>query len=165
MNATPQPYAKKILVVDDHPVVQRALSLALGARGYEVFTAVGDSEALGFARLERLDLILLNVFIPPDIRQCGTTWNEFRIIEWMQRVSRTETVPIIVISEAEPEEFKNHCLAAGAAAFFPKPINIPGLLDTIGKILKPGVDDEASELTVGLPPPIDSSRAPLPWYL
>jgi len=102
VNATAQLPAKKILVVDDNPVLLRALALALGARGYEVFTAVDASEAFGFARLEKLNLILLDIFFPADVTQNGMTWDAFRIINWMQRVGVAEGVPIIVMSGAEP---------------------------------------------------------------
>ena len=137
MNEITREGLKKILVVDDNPVILRALALALGARNYEVLTASDASEAFGFARLERIDLILLDIFFPPDVNQNGMTWNAFRIIEWMQRIGIAPGVPIIVISTGESGEFQNRCLEAGAAAFFPKPLNMSELLMTIQQILDP----------------------------
>ncbi len=145
VNATSHVGSRKILVVDDNPVLLRALSLALGARGYDVFTAVDASEAFGFARLEKPDLILLDIFFPPEVTQNGMTWDAFRIIEWMQRVGVAVGVPIIVMTGAEPEEFEDRCLAVGAAAFFHKPINIAELLDAIRRIFDPVVEAAESE--------------------
>ena len=161
VNATSQFSAKKILLVDDNPVLLRALSLALGARGYEVFTAVDASEAFGFARLEKLNLILLDIFFPPDVMQSGMTWDTLRIINWMHRVGVAEGVPIIVMTGAEPEEFEGHCLAVGAKAFFHKPINIPELLDTIRRLFNPGMEDEEPEQDLVPPPQITPSSFPL----
>jgi len=129
-------------VVDDNPVLLRALSMALSARGYDVFTAIDASEAFGFARLEKLDLILLDIFFPPDVIEDGMSWDAFRIIEWMQRIGVAEGVPIIVMSGAEPQEVEAHCLAAGAVAFFQKPINMLGLLDTIRGLFNTGMEVE-----------------------
>jgi len=128
---------RKILIVDDNPVILKALSLALNARGYEVYTAMDGSEALGIARMEKLDLILLDIFFPPDVAQGGMTWDAFLIIEWMQRVDVAKDVPIIVISGAEPRKFKDRCLAAGVVAFFQKPINMPDLLGAIEEAISP----------------------------
>ena len=126
---------KKILVVDDNPVILKTMALALGNKGYKVFTAEGASEAFGVTRQENPDLILLDIFFPPDIDQNGMTWNAFRIIEWMHRIGVAPGIPIIIISSAEPDQFKNRCLDAGAVAFFQKPINVPELLDTIHEVL------------------------------
>ncbi len=164
VNTTSQLLAKKILVVDDNPILLRALSLALGARGYEVFTAIDASEAFGFARMEKLDLILLDIFFPPDVTQNGMTWDAFRIIDWMQRVGVAARVPIVVISGAEPKEFEGRCLAAGAMAFFHKPINLPGLLDTIHSLFHPGAENEKPAFDVVLPR-ITHSAVPARKYL
>jgi CheY-like chemotaxis protein len=138
--------AKKILVVDDDPVVLKALFLALRSRGYEMFAAFDGPEAFSIARQERPDLILLDIFYPPDAAQSGNTWDAFLIIDWLQRSSVGYGIPIIIISVAEPGEFRERCLAAGAAGYFQKPVNLPELLDTIQQIFRPGVSDVPVEL-------------------
>jgi len=165
MNMTYQFHAKKILVVDDNPVILKALSLALSARGYDVFTAVDASEAFGFARLEKLDLILLDIYFPPDVAQTGMTWDAFRIIEWMQRTGAAEGVPIIVISGAEAEEVEARCLDAGVMAFFQKPIQMRELLLMIHRVFNPGVEGKEPQLAMLLPPQIINSAFPSPNYL
>ena len=137
--------AKKILVVDDNPVIVKALSLALESRGYQVFTAEDGPEAFAQVRQEKLDLILLDIFFPPDITQSGNTWDAFLIIDWLRRIGVADGVPIIIISGAEPMKFKNRCLAAGAAAFHPKPLDVPVLLETIRGILGDRADAASPE--------------------
>jgi CheY-like chemotaxis protein len=164
VNAISHFSSRKILVVDDNPVLLRALSMALSARGYEVFTAVDASEAFGFARMEKLDLILLDIFFPPDIMQSGMTWDAFRIIEWMHRVGVAEGVPVMVISGAEPAEFEDRCLDAGAVAFFHKPINMPELLGTIYQLFNPDGEAGKLESDLVLPPQITPPAPLSPKY-
>lgn len=130
--------AKKILVVDDDPVIQKALSWDLQRNGYEVLTAFDGPEAFTLVRREKPDLILLDVFFPPDIFQSGNTWDAFLIIQWLQRLeeARDRRIPVIVISGADPQDFRDRCLAAGAVACFQKPIPMPQLLLAIRQNLR-----------------------------
>jgi CheY-like chemotaxis protein len=125
---------RKILVVDDDPVILKTLFLAFKARGHEVYGAVDGPEAFSIARREKLDLIVLDMFFPPDAAQSGNTWNAFLIIDWFRRIGVAATIPIIIISGAEPAELKDRCLAAGAVAFFSKPLDMPRLLDAVQEI-------------------------------
>ena len=139
---------EKILVVDDNPVTLKALSLALEPKGYEVFTAVDGPEAFTIVRREKPDLILLDIFFPPDAFQSGNSWDAFLIMNWLQRMCgpRARRIPVFVISGAEPGEFRERCLAAGAADYFQKPVKIPELLDAIQQILRVRVRDVPLEL-------------------
>jgi len=146
----PKFFAKKILVVDDNPVILKALSLVLNARGYEVLTAADGPEAFSIARSNKLDMILLDIFFPPDIAQGGNTWDAFLIIDWLRRIAVADGVPIVIISGAEPEKFKDRCLSAGAAAFFPKPLDMRALADTIREILARNAEVARPQLALRL---------------
>jgi len=85
---------KKILVVDDNPIVLKTLSLGLGARGYEMITAAGASEAIAAVHVEKPDLIILDIFFPPDVvTQGGMGWDGFRMIEWFIVWTKADTFP------------------------------------------------------------------------
>ena len=148
--------AKKILVVDDDPVILKALSWDLEHAGYEVLTAVDGPDAFAVVRRQRPDLILLDIFFPPDVFQSGNTWDAFLIMQWLQRMgeSRNRRIPVIVISGAEPKEFRPHCLAAGAVAYFQKPLRVPELLAAIQQATRAPLNDR----TIGLPPVSNSDR-------
>jgi len=148
--------AKKILVVDDDPVILKALSWDLERSGYEVLTAVDGPEAFAMVRRQKPDLMLLDIFFPPDIFQNGNTWDAFLIIQWLQRMGESwdRHIPVIVISGAEPEEFRERCLAVGAVAYLQKPIKLPELLDAIQQIFRPRV----GEVALALPAVPDSER-------
>jgi CheY-like chemotaxis protein len=139
---------KKILVVDDNPIILNVLSSALKPRGYEVFTAVDGPEAFTVVLREQPDLILLDIFFPPDIFQSGNTWDAFLILHWLQRMGgpHARNIPVIVMSGAEPGEFRDRCLAAGAVDYYQKPIKMPELLDAIQQISRVRVRDVPLEL-------------------
>ena len=135
---------KKILVVDDNPVMLKVLLLGLKGNGYEVFTAVDGPEAFAIVRQEKPDLILLDIFFPPDIFESGNTWDAFVIMHWLQRMGgpQASNIPVFIMSGAEPKELRDRCLAAGAVDYFQKPITIPELLEIIQRIFHPQVSGD-----------------------
>jgi CheY-like chemotaxis protein len=139
---------KKILIVDDNQIIRCALSSALKAKGYKVFTAVDGPEAFIVVGREEPDLILLDIFFPPDVFQMGNAWDAFLIMNWLRRMSGLQAshTPVFIISGADPEEYRDRCLAAGAANYFQKPIKIPELLYAIEQIFHPSESDVPLEL-------------------
>ena len=121
--------AKKILVVDDDPVVLKAISTKLASKGYQAVTATDASQALNLARRECPDLVLLDVNFPPDLG--GVDWNGFRIIQWMRMNEDVRNVPIIVMSANDRAEYQHRAAEMGAAGFLPKTIHSEGLLACI----------------------------------
>ena len=116
----PNANKKRILIVDDDAVVIRALSIKLKANGYDVLTATDGAGAVKAARTERPDLILLDITFPADVNT--VSWDGFLIMEWLKRLDEAANIPIIVISAGNSEKYKSQAKAAGAAAFFHKPI-------------------------------------------
>ena len=123
---------KKILVVDDSLVLLKVLDFKLKSTGYAVLTAPDGGSAISLARQEKPDLLLLDISFPPDI---GMRWDGFSIMAWMKRMEETATTRIIVITSSDPAKVKDKAMAAGAAAFFQKPINHDELLATIRALL------------------------------
>ena len=130
---------KKILVVDDNPIIVRSLSMKLTAVGYEVCAAEDGAGAVSAVRLDKPDLILLDVNFPPDVAHGGgVSWDGFLILEWLRRLDEAKATPIIVITGGDPAKLKSRALAAGASAFFEKPIGSQELLTAIRNALGEG---------------------------
>ena len=128
-------YNRKILVVDDNPVVLKAFELKLKTLGFQVLTASEGAAAVSCARQERPDLIVLDINFPPDVGSSGLQWDGFNIMQWMQRFQEVASIPVIIITGGDQPKVKERALAAGAAAFFHKPINNEEFLITVRRIL------------------------------
>ena len=127
---------KKILIVDDSPVISKTMSLTLNANGYDVLTAEDGATAAGVVRREKPDLILLDISFPPDVGHGGgISWDGFLIMDWVRRLEEAKDIPFIVITGGDPAKYEKRALAAGALAFFQKPINKDELLTAIRQIL------------------------------
>ena len=136
-NQQPVPQPKKILVVDDNLIIRKVVELKLKASGYEVVTAKDGSAAVSAIHKEKPDLILLDILFPPDLIEGGMSWDGFAIMRWLHNMmSGANDVPVIIISGTDPAKYRDRCLAAGATAYFHKPLNMDELMATIHSALK-----------------------------
>jgi CheY-like chemotaxis protein len=127
---------KKILVVDDSPVIVRALSMKLNACGFDVVTAMDGSDAVAAVRKLKPDLILLDISFPPDVSHGGGVgWDGFRIMGWLRRLDEAKNIPIIIITGSDAAKYKDRALKSGANSFFQKPIDNNELVAEIHRIL------------------------------
>ncbi len=128
--------AKKILIVDDSPIILKAFSTKLRVNGYEVITAPDGSSAVSTARQQKPDLILLDISFPPDIGHGGgVPWDGFLILDWLRRLEVEKVPPVIIVTGGDPAKYKERAIAAGAVGFFQKPVNPDELLMAIKKAL------------------------------
>jgi two-component system, OmpR family, response regulator len=127
---------RRILIVDDSLVLLKVLGIKLRSHGYEVLTATDGSAAISSARQHKPDLMLLDINFPPDVAHGGgVNWDAFTIMAWMRRSEDLAHIPVIIITSGDPSVFEARSLAAGAVAFFRKPINHEELLVAIRRVL------------------------------
>ncbi len=132
MQTNPTPgSAKKILVVDDNPVVLKAMYFFLRNHGYDVVMAESGSDTLTSLRRDKPDLILLDLDLPDTGNVSNAMRDGFIIMDWARRTGAAENIPVIIISALDPEEYKSRALAAGIAIFFRKPVDNDKLLAAI----------------------------------
>ncbi len=132
-----------VLVVDDEPGIQRALTSALEARGHHVMAATTGAEALAAATRRSPDVVILDLGLP-DIDG----------IEVCRRLRQWSEVPIIVLTAEGSEHRKVEALDEGADDYVTKPFSTPELLARVRVALRhrraphSETEDEAV-LTVG----------------
>jgi two-component system KDP operon response regulator KdpE len=114
-----------VLVVDDEPQIRRALSLNLGARGYEVFEASSGEMAMAASATEHPDIVLLDLGLPGID---GATVLE-ALRGWTQ-------VPVIVLTVRDDEPSKVQMLEAGADDYVTKPFGMAELVARIRAVLR-----------------------------
>lgn len=101
-----------ILVVEDDPDINRLLCTVLGNAGYDCRPAFSGSEAELWATQYNYDLVLLDLMLP------GLTGEEF-----IQKMRRKKTMPILVLSAKAGLEDRVNVLRLGADDFIPKPFD------------------------------------------
>jgi two-component system, OmpR family, KDP operon response regulator KdpE len=136
-----------VLVVDDDTQLLRALRIHLGARGYEVHTAVDGTSALRVAGERELDVVVLDLGLPDlDGTEVITALREFT------------TVPIIVLSARADSGDKVRALDRGADDYVTKPFGVDELMARLRAAVRraatsPETENgplEAGELTIDL---------------
>jgi len=107
----------RVLVVEDDPAMRRALSLNLGARGFEVTAVPDGAAALDAVAAESPDIIVLDLGLP-DL-------DGMDIIRAVRGYSRT---PIVVLSGRSGSGDKVDALEAGADDYVTKPFDVNELV-------------------------------------
>lgn len=73
--------SRLILVVDDEASIRQSLAGALRDEGYRVAVAASGKEALGFLKVERPDVVILDIWMPEmdgieTLKQLKTEWSD-----------------------------------------------------------------------------------------
>ena len=109
---------KLILVVEDHPIVQRAVQNLLIHSGFQVHTADNGAQALTQVQSHDYDLLIMDLGLP-DQEGCAVA-KEIR--SWQQQQHRPVSI-IVALSAHLDEEIRQRCLAAGMMETFVKPLD------------------------------------------
>jgi len=120
----------KILVVDDEIHILKIIDYKLRTAGYTVIVATDGLEGLEKARVERPDLILLDVMMP---RMDG-----FQALEALKRDPTTKAIPVFMLTVKGKEMDRLRGLQMGIAAYITKPFSPNALLARIDETLRPG---------------------------
>ncbi|MDB6065388.1 MAG: response regulator transcription factor [Pedosphaera sp.] len=126
---------RKILLVDDNAVVLKALELKLSSSGFAVIPAKDGATAVSMARQENPSLVILDLNFEPTGDFSSLNWDGLNIMQWLRRVQDGLDTPIVVLSMEDPANYEQLCLAAGAAAYFQKPVDYRVFLETILQLL------------------------------
>ena len=104
---------RKLLVVDDDPVVARSFERVLKGKGYAVITARDGEEALRKLSNEEYDAVFT------DIRMPGMSG-----LEVAERVkARQPWLPVVIVTGYGSEENEARAAAAGVSGFLRKPLS------------------------------------------
>ena len=102
---------RKVLLVDDHPVVREGIAriLALRIPGLQIAEAEDGPRAVAQLRESPFDLVLLDLTLPGDSG-----------LSLLRRLRREFVVPILVVSMHPVDQFAQRALQAGAAGYVAK---------------------------------------------
>ena len=105
--------ARKILIVDDEPLIVKGLKYSLEQDGYETDSAEDGEEAVNKFFAGQFDLVLLDVMLP-----------KIEGMEVCQRIREKSNVPIIMLTAKGDDMDKILGLEYGADDYMTKPFNI-----------------------------------------
>ena len=123
-----QPQAPLVLLADDHPVNLKLYGNLLQHVGYRSLIAHTGAEAIQLATSHRPDLILMDIQMP-DLDGIEAT-------SQITHAPQTAGIPIICITSFAMPQDRERCFAAGARAYFCKPVNLAQLSKVMADLLK-----------------------------
>src|SRR3990172_8982864 len=104
---------KKILVVDDDPVIGKSFDRVLSGKGYAVITAADGEEALRKLSSETYDVVFT------DIRMPGMSG-----LEVAERVKASQPwLPVVIVTGFGSEAHEARAKATGVSGFLNKPLS------------------------------------------
>ena len=115
--------AAAVLAVDDNATIRKAISMRLGAKGFDVVTAADGPSALALIERRAFDLVILDLQMP-----------EMRGEEVLRRLRQRYTatqLPVIVLAASNDKGDIQRTLALGANDYIVKPGDFPILLTRI----------------------------------
>ena len=104
---------RKVLVVDDDPVVGKSFDRVLSGKGYAVITARNGEEALNKLRSETYDVVFT------DIKMPGMSG-----LEVAERLKETQPwLPVVIVTGYGTDANQARAKAAGVSGFLHKPLS------------------------------------------
>jgi DNA-binding response OmpR family regulator len=117
--------AQTILVVDDEPKLRAMIRVYLEQEGYRVVEANHGRQALYVARVEKPDLIILDLMMP-----------EMGGMEFMRAFSKESETPVIMLTAKVEDQDKILGLELGADDYVTKPFNVRELIARVRAVLR-----------------------------
>jgi len=118
---------RKVLVVDDDPVVGKSFNRVLSGKGYIVVTAEDGYEALSKLQSEQYDVVFT------DLRMPGMDG-----LEVAERVkARQPWTPVVIVTGYGSGKSEERARAAGVTEFLHKPLSPEMIEATTAKALQP----------------------------
>ena len=118
--------AKKILVVDDEPIILKVVTFRLQKMGYDIVTAIDGLEAVEVTKKEKPDLIILDVVLPG--------MNGLEVCKTIKKDDKLKNTPIILLT-ASLENLEEKAKECNADDYSLKPFDPEVLMEKIKKFI------------------------------
>jgi len=135
----------KLLVVYDDAALRRLMHLEL-SETYEIIDTGEPEHGLALALEHRPDAILLDLRMPK--------YSGYELCQTFTSFSRTQTIPVVIVSGEGGAQTKDYCKQLGAAAYFEKPLDFEALKLYLKGIVKTRRHIPRSEVRVRLRVPL-----------
>ena len=127
---------KRILFVDDEPMIVILMKKRLEANGYEVETLTDSSAVVETAAKKKPDMVLLDIMMPG--------LNGYEVCKALKARTETEKIPVIMFTANQADGFIKRALEAGAVAVVNKPV-VADVLDVMRRYFTYGKIEDNDE--------------------
>lgn len=117
-----------ILIVEDEELNRDLLTKKLQDEGHSVSSCVCGLDALELLKIERFDIILLDIMLP-DI-------NGIQILEEIRNNPALDDTHVMMVSASDDRETVMKCIEAGATDYIAKPFSMHIVTSRINRCLK-----------------------------
>jgi len=131
--------------VDDDDALRRLMQLEL-SETYEVIGTGEPEHGLALALEHMPDAILLDLRMPK--------YSGYELCQTFTSFSRTQTIPVVIVSGEGGAQTKEHCKQLGAAGYFEKPLDFEALKVFLRGIVTTSRPIPRSEVRVRLRVPL-----------
>ncbi len=118
---------KKILVVEDNPVIANMVQKMLVHLGYDFIVATNGKQGVNMAASQLPDLILLDISLPE--------MDGFAAARQIRQNPKTRSIPSLALTGRASFEDQEACLQSGCNDYISKPFTFEILASRIEKLL------------------------------
>jgi CheY-like chemotaxis protein len=141
---------RKVLVVDDDPVVGASFKRVLSGKGYIVVAAENGAAGLERLKAEKFDAVFT------DLRMPG--------IDGLQVAERVRAeqpwMPVVIVTGYGSAESEARARAAGVTGFLHKPLTPEEIEDSAEKAVRTVVEEAPAAIVAAPPPAAEEAAAP-----
>jgi len=117
----------KILIVEDEESLLKLESILLSSKGYNVTGVMDGKAALKEVRLNRPDLVILDIMLPE--------MDGFEVCRQIKQNPETSNIPVVMLTAKKNSQDLARGQEVGSDAYITKPFKSSKVLDTIQELL------------------------------
>jgi CheY-like chemotaxis protein len=117
---------RRVLVVDDDPVIRMLLGMGLEHYGYECVTAEHGKAAQAILQRDSFDLLVVDLLMP--------VMDGLAFIRWLRKTAM-DTTPVLVFTNVDDLKIAREAVACGANALAGKPMPLRELVAAMNTLI------------------------------
>ncbi|MCA9374993.1 response regulator [Candidatus Dojkabacteria bacterium] len=103
---------KRIVVIEDEPILIKALNIELQSQGFEVLSATDGESGLELVKNSSPSLVLLDILMPK--------MGGLDVLKAIKVDQNTRDIPVVMFTNLDQEEEKERAMQAGADGYYVK---------------------------------------------
>jgi two-component system cell cycle response regulator DivK len=119
----------KVLIVEDNELNMKLFDDLLSAHGYQVFKTRDGRQVLELARLNKPDLILMDIQLPEV--------SGIEVTQWLKADIGLKHIPVVAVTAFAMKGDEDKIRQGGCEDYISKPISIAEFMKVVQKYLDP----------------------------